>query len=86
MQNDPIVIVAATRTPMGGMLGVLKDVSAHQLGSTVIKAAVNQAGLQPNDVQAVIMGCVLPAGIGQAPARQAALGAGLPNSIGVQPR
>lgn len=80
MQNDPIVIVAATRTPMGGMLGVLKDVSAHQLGSTVIKAAVKHAGLQPNDVQAVIMGCVLPAGQGQAPARQAALGAGLPNS------
>lgn len=80
MQNDPIVIVAATRTPMGGMLGVLKDVSAHQLGATVIKAAVQQAGLQASDVQAVIMGCVLPAGQGQAPGRQAALEAGLPNS------
>ncbi len=80
MQNDPIVIVAATRTPMGGMLGVLKDVNAHQLGSTVIQAAVKQAGLQPDDIQAVIMGCVLPAGQGQPPARQAALGAGLPNS------
>lgn len=81
MQNDPIVIVAATRTPMGGMLGVLKDVTAQQLGSTVIAAAVKQAGLQPTDIQAAIMGCVLPAGQGQAPARQAALGAGLPNSV-----
>ncbi len=80
MQNDPIVIVAATRTPMGGMLGVLKDVNAQQLGATVIQAAVKQAGLQSDDVQAVIMGCVLPAGQGQAPARQAALNAGLPNS------
>lgn len=81
MQKDPIVIVAATRTPMGGMLGVLKDVSAPQLGATVIQAAVKQAGLQPTDIQAAIMGCVLPAGQGQAPARQAALGAGLSNSV-----
>lgn len=81
MQNDPIVIVAATRTPMGGMLGVLKDVTAHQLGATVIAAAVKQAGLQPTDIEAAIMGCVLPAGQGQAPARQAALGAGLPNHV-----
>lgn len=81
MQNDPIVIVAATRTPMGGMLGVLKDVTAPQLGATVISAAVKQAGLQSNHIEAAIMGCVLPAGQGQAPARQAALGAGLPNHV-----
>lgn len=81
MQNDPVVIVSATRTPMGSMLGVLKDVNAAQLGSTVIEAAVKKAGLQATDIQAVIMGCVLPAGQGQAPARQAALGAGLPNNV-----
>lgn len=81
MQNDPIVIVSATRTPMGSMLGTLKDVTAPQLGSSVIEAAVKKAGLKPTDIQACIMGCVLPAGLGQAPARQAALGAGLPNNI-----
>ena len=81
MQNDPVVIVSATRTPMGSLLGVLKDVTAPQLGSTVIESAVKKAGLKPTDIQACIMGCVLPAGHGQAPARQAALGAGIPNSV-----
>lgn len=82
MQNDPIVIVGIARTPAGSLLGNFKDVTAPQLGSTVIKAAVERAKLQPNDIDEVIMGCVLPAGQGQAPARQAALAAGIPNSKG----
>jgi len=82
MQNDPIVIVGIARTPAGNLLGNFKDVTASQLGSTVIKAAVERAHLQPNDIDEVIMGCVLPAGQGQAPARQAALAAGIPNSKG----
>lgn len=77
-----IVIVSATRTPQGNLLGALKDFSATQLGSAVIESAINKAGLTPNDIQEVIMGCVLPAGQGQAPARQAALGANLPLNIG----
>ncbi|MDD3762371.1 MAG: acetyl-CoA C-acyltransferase [Nevskiales bacterium] len=81
-QNDPIVITAATRTPMGGMLGMLSGVSAPQLGATAIKAAVERSGLSGSEVEEVIMGCCLPAGLGQAPARQAARGAGLPDSAG----
>lgn len=80
MQTDPIVIVSIARTPQGNLSGVLKEVTAPQLGSTVIKAVVERAHLQPTDIQEVIMGCVLPAGIGQAPARQASLGAGIPIS------
>lgn len=80
MQKDPIVITSIARTPLGNLLGELKDFSAHQLGSHVIKAAISRANLQPNDIHEVIMGCVLPAGLGQAPARQAALGAGIPNT------
>ncbi|HEX4044115.1 MAG TPA: acetyl-CoA C-acyltransferase [Gammaproteobacteria bacterium] len=76
--QDPIVIVSAVRTPIGSLLGELKTLSATQLGSAVIKAAVSRANLLPADIQEVIMGCVLPAGLGQAPARQAALNAGLP--------
>jgi acetyl-CoA C-acetyltransferase len=79
---DPIVIVSAARTPIGSMTGELSSFAAHQLGAHAIKAAVQRAGLAADQVQEVIMGCVLPAGQGQAPARQATLGAGLPMSAG----
>jgi acetyl-CoA C-acetyltransferase len=80
MQADPIVIVSYARTPIGNLLGELKSFSAHQLGSAAIKAAVERAKLDNNDINEIIMGCVLPAGQGQAPARQAALAAGIPTS------
>lgn len=79
-QADPIVIVSFARTPIGNLLGELKDFSGHQLGSSVIKAVVERAGLKPEDAHEVIMGCVLPAGQGQAPARQAAIHAGIPTA------
>ncbi len=79
--SDPIVIVSVARTPMGGMLGSLSGLAAHQLGSVVIKAAVERAGIKPEQVTEVIMGNVLQAGQGQAPARQAALNAGLPKQV-----
>ena len=82
MPNDPIVIVSAARTPMGAFQGELKGFAAPELGAAAIRAAVERAGISPQDVQEVIMGCVLPAGQGQAPARQAALGAGLPLGTG----
>src|SRR5258705_4210118 len=82
MQNDPIVIVAAARTPMGAFQGELKSFAAPELGAAAIRAAVERAGIRPEEVQEVIMGCVLPAGQGQAPARQASLGAGLPLATG----
>ena len=82
MTQDPIVIVSVARTPMGAFQGELKDIPAAQLGAAAIRAALERAGLQPDDVQEVLMGCVLMAGQGQAPARQAALGAGLPQSAG----
>jgi acetyl-CoA C-acetyltransferase len=82
MPTDPIVIVSAARTPMGAFQGELKAFSAPELGAAAIRAAVERAKLRPEDVQEVIMGCVLPAGQGQAPARQASLGAGLPLSAG----
>ena len=75
--TDPIVIVSAVRTPMGGFQGDLKGLTAPQLGSAAIRAAVERAGVAPDAVDEVLFGCVLPAGLGQAPARQAALGAGL---------
>ncbi|MCK9516839.1 MAG: acetyl-CoA C-acyltransferase [Ottowia sp.] len=81
-EQDPVVIVAAARTPMGGFQGELAGVSAPELGGTAIQAAVERAGLKPEQVQEVLMGCVLPAGLGQAPARQAAINAGLPLSAG----
>ena len=81
MLNDPIVIVGAARTPMGGFQGDFASLAASDLGAVAIKAAVERAGLKPADVDKVIMGCVLPAGQGQAPARQAALKAGLPQSV-----
>ncbi|MSQ89440.1 MAG: acetyl-CoA C-acyltransferase [Betaproteobacteria bacterium] len=77
MKPDPIVIVAAARTAMGAFQGELKGYSAPELGAAAIRAAVERAKLQADEVQEVLMGCVLPAGQGQAPARQAALGAGL---------
>jgi acetyl-CoA C-acetyltransferase len=80
--TDPIVIVSAARTPMGGFQGELKGFAAPELGAAAIRAAVERAKVKPEDVQEVIMGCVLPAGQGQAPARQASLGAGLPLAAG----
>jgi len=80
--SDPIVIVSAARTPIGAMMGELSSLAGQQLGSIAIRAAVERAGLKPEQIQEVIMGCVLPAGQGQAPARQATLGAGLPPSTG----
>jgi acetyl-CoA C-acetyltransferase len=82
ISNDPIVIVSAVRTPLGGLQGDFASLTAPQLGAHAIRAAVERAGLQPEAVQEVLMGCVLPAGLGQAPARQAALSAGLPLSAG----
>jgi len=82
MNNDPIVIVSCARTPMGGFQGELKGFAAPELGAAAIRAAVERGKLKPEDVQEVIMGCVLPAGQGQAPARQASLGAGLPLAAG----
>ena len=82
MTTDPIVIVSVARIPMGAMQGELKDFAAPQLGAAAIRAALERTGIKPEQVQEVIMGCVLPAGQGQAPARQASLGAGLPLSAG----
>src|SRR5690606_6232473 len=79
--SDPIVIVSVARTPMGGMMGSLSGLAAHQLGSIAIKAAVERAGIAVDAVDEVIMGNVLQAGQGPAPARQAALGAGLPLGV-----
>jgi len=78
---DPIVILSYARTPMGSMQGALSDVSATELGATAIKAAVERAGIAGDKIDRVYMGCVLPAGLGQAPARQATLKAGLPTSV-----
>jgi acetyl-CoA C-acetyltransferase len=80
--SDPIVIAASVRTPLGRFQGELSSIPAPRLGSTVIKAAVERAGIAPDRVGEVLMGCVLPAGQGQAPARQAARGAGLPDATG----
>jgi acetyl-CoA C-acetyltransferase len=80
--SDPIVIVGAARTPMGGFQGDLAALTAPQLGAQAIRAAVERAGLKPEAVDEVLMGCVLPAGLGQAPARQASMGAGLPLAAG----
>lgn len=75
--NDPVVIVSVARTPMGGFQGDFKGLTAPQLGAAAIRAAVERAGVAPDGVEEVLFGCVLSAGLGQAPARQAALGAGL---------
>lgn len=82
MQQDNIVIVSAARTPLGGFQGALAEVSAPTLGAIAIRAAIERAGIDADMVDEVFMGCVIPAGLGQAPARQAALGAGLPYKSG----
>ena len=76
--HDPVVIVSFARTPMGGFQGALSPVKATELGAAAVGAALERAGLDGDRVEQIFMGCVLPAGLGQAPARQAALGAGLP--------
>ena len=80
--SDPVVIVSAARTPLGRFMGDLSSFSAHKLGAHVIGAAVERAGLSADRIDEVFMGCVLSAGQGQAPARQAARGAGLPDATG----
>jgi acetyl-CoA C-acetyltransferase len=80
--SDPIVIVGSARTPIGAFQGDFKDLTAPQLGAATIRASVERAGISSDAVDEVLFGCVLPAGLGQAPARQAALGAGLPASTG----
>src|SRR5687768_5496602 len=80
-ESDPIVTLSYARTPMGAMQGTLSDVDATDLGATAVKAAVERSGVSGDEFDRIYMGCVLPAGLGQAPARQAALKAGLPNSV-----
>ncbi|MGB3710408.1 MAG: acetyl-CoA C-acyltransferase [Erythrobacter sp.] len=80
-EEDPIVILSYARTPMGSMQGALAEVSATDLGATAVKAAVERSGASPEDFDRAYMGCVLPAGLGQAPARQAAIKGGLPQSV-----
>ncbi|MCX7176158.1 MAG: acetyl-CoA C-acetyltransferase [Proteobacteria bacterium] len=82
MNQDPVVIVSAARTPLGGFMGDFAALTCAQLGSAAIRSAVERAGIKPEQVDEVIMGCVLPAGQGQAPARQASLGGGLPLAAG----
>jgi acetyl-CoA C-acetyltransferase len=79
--TDPVVFLSYARTPMGSMQGSLSDASATDLGATAVKAAVERAGVAGDDIERIYMGCVLPAGLGQAPARQAAIKAGLPKSV-----
>ncbi|MET1253908.1 acetyl-CoA C-acyltransferase [Aliikangiella maris] len=82
MSQDPIVIVGMARTPMGGFMGELSSLKSTELGSAAIQAAVERSGVSSEEIDEVIMGCVLPAALGQAPARQASIGAGLPLSAG----
>jgi acetyl-CoA C-acetyltransferase len=82
MSDNSVVIAGSARTPMGGLMGSLSSVRSPELGAVSIKAAIERAGLKPADVQEVVMGCVLPAGLGQAPARQASRSAGIPDSSG----
>jgi acetyl-CoA C-acetyltransferase len=81
MSDDPVIIASYARTPMGGFQGALSGVTAVELGSTAVRAAVERSRVDPAIIDRIYMGCVLPAGLGQAPARQAALGAGLPDSV-----
>src|SRR6476620_6035158 len=78
---DPTVILSIARTPMGSMQGALAEVAATDLGATAVRAAVERAGVNGDEIDRIYMGCVLPAGLGQAPARQAAIKAGLPKSV-----
>ena len=80
-ESDPIVILSYARTPMGAFQGQLAGATATELGATAVRAAIERAGVSGDQVDKIFMGCVLPAGLGQAPARQAALGAGLPRSV-----
>ncbi|MEZ4426164.1 MAG: beta-ketoacyl synthase N-terminal-like domain-containing protein, partial [Nannocystaceae bacterium] len=80
--STEVVIASATRTPIGSFLGSLSGLAAPQLGAVAIRAALARAGVEGKDVDEVLMGCVLPAGVGQAPARQASKGAGIPDSVG----
>ena len=82
MNDDPVVIAAAARTPIGGFQGELKDLAAPELGAVAIRTALSRSGLEPSQIDEVSMGCVLAAGLGQAPARQASLAAGLPLAAG----
>src|SRR3546814_17953290 len=82
MREDPIVIVGLARTPMGGFQGELADASGPELGTTAIRGALADAGVKPEDVQEIIMGCVLQHGQRQGPARKAAINAGIPMSAG----
>ena len=82
MSKDKVVIVSAKRTPIGSFQGNLETVKATKLGSTVIEKNINEIEINPEDIDEIIMGCVLPAGLGQAPARQAAIGAGIPSTSG----
>ena len=81
MSSDTVVIIAAKRTPIGAFQGALSGATATQLGAAVIRDAIDGSGVDAADIDRVIMGCVLPAGLGQAPARQAALGAGVPEGV-----
>jgi len=81
MSADPIVILSYARTPIGSFQGIMAGASATELGAAAVGAAVERAGVKHDDIEKIYMGCVLPAGLGQAPARQAALKAGLPNHI-----
>ena len=81
MTADPIVILSYARTPMGSFQGTLTGASATQLGATAVKGAVERAGVDPKAIERIYMGCVLPAGLGQAPARQAAINAGLGDHV-----
>lgn len=80
-KSDPVVILSFARTPIGGLQGALADVPATQLGATAVKAAVERSGVNADEIDRLYMGCVLPAGLGQAPARQAAILGGLPKSV-----
>ena len=82
MNNNDIVITGTARTPMGSFQGSLSNEKATRLGSIAIEAALSKANIKGKDVDDVVMGCVLPAGLGQAPARQSAIGAGIPNTAG----
>ena len=79
--SDPVVIASYARTPMGGFQGVFAPVKATDLGAAAVRAAVERAKADPDAIEQIVMGCVLPAGLGQAPARQAAIHAGLPKSV-----
>ncbi|AMK21099.1 acetyl-CoA C-acetyltransferase [Sphingobium sp. TKS] len=79
--SDPVVIASYARTPIGGLQGLLSAVTATRLGSIAVGAAVERANVAPDAIARIYMGCVLPANLGQAPARQAVRGAGLPDSV-----